>query len=190
MHVAAVLRLVKFPGVSNRRQQTVDGRAWQITKVEAPFCWVRPHGSGEPLRQYLVEVEQLCGPRHGRRRQPGPEPVSEPEAVSAPIPAPREQDDQRLYRNPRGNAPLSLILVGVRLHRAFSPRRIEPTPCRALPGQVAAEHLDRGLRQTGRFRRPARLGTGSGLGRRISSSRSPGSRHHPRSAGRRRRRRA
>jgi hypothetical protein len=110
MHAATVLRFVQFPRVSNRPQQTVDGRAWQIVKIEAPFCWARPHGSGGPLRQYLVQGEQLCGPRHGRPRQPGPEPVSEPEAVYRAgggirtIPAPREQDDQRLYRNPRGKA--------------------------------------------------------------------------------------
>jgi hypothetical protein len=109
-HAATVLRFVKFPGVSNRPQQTVDGRAWQIVKLEAPFCWARPHGSGEPLRPYLVQGEQRCGPRHGRPRQPGPEavpepePVSEPEAVSAPIPAPRERDDPRLYRKPLGKA--------------------------------------------------------------------------------------
>jgi hypothetical protein len=107
-----VLRFVKFPRVSNRPQQTVDGRAWQIVKIEAPFCWARPHGSEDPLRQYLVQGEQRCGPRHGYPRQPGPEAVLEPEpeavpppeAVSALMPAPRERDDQRLDRNPRGKA--------------------------------------------------------------------------------------
>ena len=59
MHAATMLRFVKFPSVSNRPQQTVDGRAWQIVQVEAPFCWARPHGSSEPLRQYLVQGEQL-----------------------------------------------------------------------------------------------------------------------------------
>jgi hypothetical protein len=39
MHAATVLRFVKFPRVSNRPQHTVDGRAWQIAKIEAPFCW-------------------------------------------------------------------------------------------------------------------------------------------------------
>jgi hypothetical protein len=118
MHAGTVLRFVKFPGVSNRPQQTVDGRAWQIVKLEAPFCWARPHGSGEPLRQYLVQGARRCGPRHGRPHQPGPEAVPkpeavpepkpeavpEPEALSAPMPAPRERDDQRLYRKPRGKA--------------------------------------------------------------------------------------
>ena len=118
MHAATVLCFVKFPRVSNRPQQTVDGRAWQIVKIEAPFCWARPHGSEGPLRQYLVQGEQRCGPRHGHPRQSGPAAVSEPEAVpepepeavrepealSAPMPAPRERDDQRLYRNPRGKA--------------------------------------------------------------------------------------
>jgi hypothetical protein len=103
MQAATVLRFVKFPRVTNRPQQTVDGRAWQIAKVEAPFCWARPLGSREPLRQYLID---------GRPSQPGPEAVSErvpeavpdPEAVSAPMPASRERDDQRLYRKPRGTA--------------------------------------------------------------------------------------
>jgi hypothetical protein len=112
MHAATVLRFVKFPSVSNRPQQTVDGRAWQIVKIEAPFCWARPHGSEGPLRQYLLQEEQSCGPRHGYPRQPGPEAVLKPEpeavppseAVSAPMPAPRERDDQRLDRNPRGKA--------------------------------------------------------------------------------------
>jgi hypothetical protein len=112
MHAATVLHFVKFPRVSNRPQQTVDGRAWQIVKIEAPFCWARPHGSEGPLRQYLVQGEQLCGPRPGYPRQPGPEAVPAPEpeavpppeAVSAPMPAPRERDDQRLDRNPRGKA--------------------------------------------------------------------------------------
>jgi hypothetical protein len=112
LHASTVLRFVKFPRVSNRPQQTVDGRAWQIVKIEAPFCWARPHGSGGPLRQYLVQGEQRCGPRHGYPRQPGleavpepePEAVPPPEAVSAPMPAPRERDDQRLDRDPRGKA--------------------------------------------------------------------------------------
>ena len=104
MHAATVLHFLKFPRVSNRPQQTVDGRAWQIVKVEAPFCWARPYGSSEPLRQYLVQGEQRCGPRQRRRRKPGPETVSEPEAVSAPTPAPREPDDQPLYRRPRGKS--------------------------------------------------------------------------------------
>jgi hypothetical protein len=112
MHAATVLRFVKFPRVSNRPQQTVDGRAWQIVKIEVPFCWARPYGSEAPLRQYLVQGEQRCGPGHGYARQPGPEAVPEPEpeavsppeAVSAPMPAPRERDDQRLDRNPRGKA--------------------------------------------------------------------------------------
>ena len=106
LHAATVLRFVKFPRVSNRPQQTADGRAWQIVKIEVPFCWARPHGSEGPLRQYLVQGEQRCGPRHGYPRQPGPEAVLEPEpdAVSAPMPVPRERDDQRLDRNPRGRA--------------------------------------------------------------------------------------
>jgi hypothetical protein len=112
MHAVTVLRFVKFPGVSNRPQQAVDGRAWQIVKLEAPFCIARPYGSGEPLRQYLVQREQHCGRRDGRPRQPGPkavserepEPVPEPEAVSEPEAASREQGDQRLYRKPRGTA--------------------------------------------------------------------------------------
>jgi hypothetical protein len=37
LHAATVLRFVKFPRVSNRPQQTVDGRAWQIVKIEGPF---------------------------------------------------------------------------------------------------------------------------------------------------------
>jgi hypothetical protein len=102
MHAATVLRFVKFPGVSNRPQQTVDGRAWQIVRIEAPFCWARPHGSGGPLRQYLVEGEQslraATWPLAPARPGGGPE----PEAVSAPMPAPCERDDQRLYRKPRG----------------------------------------------------------------------------------------
>jgi hypothetical protein len=106
MHAATVLRFVKFPGVSNRPQQTVDGRAWQIVKIEAPFCWARPYGSGEPLRQYLVQGKQRCGPRHGSPRQPGPEAVSErvpeavpePEAASAAMAAPRERDDHGKLR--------------------------------------------------------------------------------------------
>jgi hypothetical protein len=104
MHAATVLHFVKFPSVSNRPQQTVDGRAWEIAQIEAPFCWARPHGSREPLRQYLVQGEQGCGPQHGRPGQPSPETVSEPEAISAPMPAPCEPDDQRLYRKPRGKA--------------------------------------------------------------------------------------
>jgi hypothetical protein len=104
IQAATVLRFVKFPRVSNRPQQTVDGRAWQIVKVEAPFCWARPQGSREPLRQYFVHGEQRCGPRQGRPRKPGPETVSEPEAVSAPTTAPREPDDQPLHRRPRGTA--------------------------------------------------------------------------------------
>jgi hypothetical protein len=124
MQAATVLRFVKFPAVSNRLQQTLDGRAWQIVKIEAPFCWARPHGSGEPLRQYAVQAEHRRGRRHGRPRQPDPEAVSEPDAVpkpepeavpqpeavsepervSAPMPAPRERDDQRLYQEPHGEA--------------------------------------------------------------------------------------
>ena len=33
MHAATVLHFLKFPRVSNRPQQTVDGRAWQIVKI-------------------------------------------------------------------------------------------------------------------------------------------------------------
>jgi hypothetical protein len=98
MHAATALRFGTFPRVSNRPQQTVDGRAWQIAKIEGPFCWARPHGSGEPFRQYLVHGEQRCGPRDG-----GP---GQSEAVSeqAPEAASRDQGDQRLYRKPRGTA--------------------------------------------------------------------------------------
>ena len=46
MHAATVLHFLKFPRVSNRPQQTVDGRAWQIVKIEAPSCWAQPYGSG------------------------------------------------------------------------------------------------------------------------------------------------
>jgi hypothetical protein len=109
MHAVTVLRFVKFPGVRNRPQQTVHGRAWQIVKVEAPFCWARPYGSWEPFRHYLVQGAQRCGPRDGRPPQPSPEAVSErepeavpaPEAVSAPMPASGERDD---HRKPRGDA--------------------------------------------------------------------------------------
>jgi hypothetical protein len=112
MHAATVLCFVKFPRVSNRPQQTVDGRAWQIVKIEAPFCWARPHGSEAPLRRYLVQGEQPAGRDMATRASQAreavpesePEAVSPPEAVSAPMPAPRERDDQRLYRNPRGKA--------------------------------------------------------------------------------------
>jgi hypothetical protein len=108
MQAATVLRFVKFPAVSNRPQQTVDGRAWQIVKIEAPFCWARPHGSGEPLRQYSVQAEYRRGPRHGGPPDPEavlePEAVSEPEAVCALMPALHKRDDQRLYREPRGEA--------------------------------------------------------------------------------------
>jgi hypothetical protein len=104
MHAATVLRFGKFPRVGNRPQQTVDGRAWQIAKVEAPFCWARPHGSGEPFRQYLVHREQSCGPRDGRPGQSEAVSEREPEAVPEPETASREQGDQRLYRKPRGTA--------------------------------------------------------------------------------------
>jgi hypothetical protein len=111
MHVATVLHFLKFPRVSNRPQQTVDGRAWQIVKIEAPFCWAQPYGSGGPLQQYLVQGAQGAGTR-GRPRQSGPETIPEPEAVpepepeaaSGPIPAPPEEDDQRLYRKTLGKA--------------------------------------------------------------------------------------
>jgi hypothetical protein len=109
MHAATVLHFLKFPRVSNRPQQTVDGRAWQIVKIEAPFCWAQPYGSGGPLQQYLVQGAQAAGTR-GRPRQAGPETIPEPEAepepeaVSGPIPAPRQEDDQRLYRKPLGKA--------------------------------------------------------------------------------------
>jgi hypothetical protein len=60
----------------------------------------------EPLRQYVVQGEQQCGPRDGRPRQPRSEAVSErepeampePEVVSAPVPVPRERDDHRKLR--------------------------------------------------------------------------------------------
>jgi hypothetical protein len=118
MHAATVLRFAKFPTVSNRPQQTVDGRAWQIVKVEAPFCWARVQGSKEPFCQYLI---QGCGPEHGGQRQPDPvsepdalsvpEGLSEPELVSAPIPTPHEQDE-RPYRIPRGKT--AFIEIGRR----------------------------------------------------------------------------
>jgi hypothetical protein len=111
MHAATVLHFLKFPRVSNRPQQTVDGRAWQIVKIEAPSCWAQPYGSGGPLQQYLVQGAQGAGTRGGPR-QSGPETIPEPEAVpepepeaaSGPIPAPPEEDDQRLYRKPLGKA--------------------------------------------------------------------------------------
>jgi hypothetical protein len=103
-HAATVLCFVKFPGVSNRPQRTVDGRAWQIAKLEAPFCWARPHGSGEPLRQYLIHGEQSCRPRDGRPGQPEVVSEREPETVPEPEAASREQGDQRLYRMARGTA--------------------------------------------------------------------------------------
>jgi hypothetical protein len=140
MHAATVLRFVKFPRVSNRPQQSVDGRAWQIVKIEAPFCWARPHGSGGPHRQYLVQEEQRSGPPHGRPRQPGRR---------------RSQSRRRYPHRCRHRAsetisgsfeslaarPLSLISVGVRLHRAFSLRRIELSRCRAAARWAASSVL-------------------------------------------------
>ena len=72
MHAATMLRFVKFPSVSNRPQQTADGRAWQIVQVEAPFCWARPHGSSEPLRQYLVQGKKRLRAATGPRAQARP----------------------------------------------------------------------------------------------------------------------
>jgi hypothetical protein len=104
MHAAAVLHFVRFPRVSNRPQQTVDGRAWQIAKVEAAFCWARPHSSREPFRRYLVHGEQSCGTRDGRPGQSEAVSEREPEAVPEPEAASRGQGEQRLYREPRGTA--------------------------------------------------------------------------------------
>jgi hypothetical protein len=129
MHAAAVLHFVRFPRVSNRPQQTVDGRAWQIAKVEAAFCWARPHSSREPFRRYLVHGEQSCGTRDGRPGQSEAVSEREPEAVPEPEAASRGQGEQRLYESLAARPP-SLMLVAERLH----PLSIIPTAsCRPRP---------------------------------------------------------
>lgn len=61
-----VLQFDRCPSV-RPKQQDANGRLWQITKIEMPWCWAAPVGYDDGFIRYRLEVAQRRGSRRRRR---------------------------------------------------------------------------------------------------------------------------